>query len=77
VSTFEETPPLIILHLPTYNCDICGKDMKTLPNLVGCMKPNLGVGLAKSNLATVRMVEMLASMSSTNKDLDAKAHNIR
>jgi hypothetical protein len=30
------------------------------------------LGPAKSNLATIRMVEMLASMSSTNKDLDAK-----
>jgi hypothetical protein len=30
-----------------------------------------------SNLATVKMVETLASMSSTNKNLDEKAHNIR
>jgi hypothetical protein len=47
VFKFDEMPLLIILHLPTYNCGICGKDKKTLPNLVGCMKPNLGAWACK------------------------------
>jgi hypothetical protein len=37
-----DTSPYHVLHLPTYNYNICGKDKKILLSLVGCVKPNLG-----------------------------------